>query len=456
MQYLLAAKANPDSTDRCGAQPLDSCRKGWPRAGDRPAPSRRWGGQPLDDASKRGHAACAKLLEAAGATRGAGAGARGGVAAAGAPSSAGVVESLACDMRDVKLLEKIGSGGFGDIFRATWRGTPVACKRIRADLINEEKRVALQDLAIEVTHLQQLRHPNICMLLGYSTSENNPVMLSELMRCSLLDVLRAGNVHGGGKPALSKRRSVRYAVQLAQGMNYLHTCKPPIMHRDLKPANLLVDFSGTLKVSDFGLAKLRPAPSARASDAKAAFMTGETGSYRFMAPEVFRHEEYDESVDVYSFSMILFYMLRGMPPFLHLGGVDAAVAAAIRQERPPIPRAWDEKITHLLQAAWSENPASRPSFQKAREAHDRPLSAHLWQARVTSPPRPLLAGPRHAPRVLQGQLQGLARGRPQEGGGREPRQGVRHLLSRAGATARRGREELHLWWEAFRREGKAS
>jgi len=276
-----------------------------------------------------------------------------------------VVESLACDMRDVKLLEKIGSGGFGDIFRATWRGTPVACKRIRADLINEEKRVALQDLAIEVTHLQQLRHPNICMLLGYSTSENNPVMLSELMRCSLLDVLRAGNVHGGGKPALSKRRSVRYAVQLAQGMNYLHTCKPPIMHRDLKPANLLVDFSGTLKVSDFGLAKLRPAPSARASDAKAAFMTGETGSYRFMAPEVFRHEEYDESVDVYSFSMILFYMLRGMPPFLHLGGVDAAVAAAIRQERPPIPRAWDEKITHLLQAAWSENPASRPSFQKA-------------------------------------------------------------------------------------------
>mmetsp|Transcript_17911 Transcript_17911/g.57667 ORF Transcript_17911/g.57667 Transcript_17911/m.57667 type:complete len:90 (-) Transcript_17911:324-593(-) len=54
-----------------------------------------------------------------------------------------------------------------------------------------------------------------------------------------------------------------------------------------------------------------------------------------------------------------------MPPFLHLGGVDAAVAAAIRQERPPIPRAWDEKITHLLQAAWSENPASRPSFQKA-------------------------------------------------------------------------------------------
>ena len=48
------------------------------------------------------------------------------------------------------------------------------------------------------------------------------------------------------------------ATALAQGMNYLHTCKPPILHRDLKPANLLLDFSDTLKVSDFGLAKLRP------------------------------------------------------------------------------------------------------------------------------------------------------------------------------------------------------
>ena len=56
-------------------------------------------------------------------------------------------------------------------------------------------------------------------------------------------------------------------------------------------------------------------------------MTGETGSYRFMAPEVFRHEEYDESVDVYSFSMIFYYMLRGQPPFMALGGVDGAPAA---------------------------------------------------------------------------------------------------------------------------------
>jgi serine/threonine protein kinase len=65
------------------------------------------------------------------------------------------------------------------------------------------------------------------------------------------------------------------------------------MHRDLKPANLLIDFSGVLKVSDFGLAKLRPTPT-KEKDPNKVFMTGETGSYRFMAPEVFRHEDYDE------------------------------------------------------------------------------------------------------------------------------------------------------------------
>ena len=68
-------------------------------------------------------------------------------------------------------------------------------------------------------------------------------MLSELMRCSMDDVLKT---HHDGDP-LPMSRAVRYATHFAQGMNYLHLCKPPIIHRDLKPANLLLDFSDTLK-----------------------------------------------------------------------------------------------------------------------------------------------------------------------------------------------------------------
>merc|ERR1719491_1894282 len=116
-------------------------------------------------------------------------------------------------------------------------------------------------------------------------------------------------------------------------MNHLHKCRPPIIHRDLKPANLLVDFNGTLKITDFGLAKIRANPE----QDEVFRMTGETGSYRFMAPEVFRHEGYCQTVDVYSYAMIFYYLLRSTPPWAGLSGLDAVKKAAVDGERPLIP-----------------------------------------------------------------------------------------------------------------------
>jgi serine/threonine protein kinase len=179
------------------------------------------------------------------------------------------------------------------------------------------------------------------------------------MKCSLLDVFKAHVVHG---TKLSHRKQIIYATQLAQGMNYLHNCKPPVMHRDLKPANLLVDHSGVLKISDFGLAKVRAKPTTNESDT--FLMTGETGSYRFMAPEVFRHEPYNETVDIYSYAMILFYLLEGRPPWPQLSGIKAVEQAAYAGERPVAPRSWDARLQSLLHQAWDENPSARPSFKR--------------------------------------------------------------------------------------------
>ena len=91
-------------------------------------------------------------------------------------------------------------------------------------------------------------------------------------------------------------------------------------------------------------------------------MTGETGSYRFMAPEVFRHEDYTETVDVYSYAMIFYYMIRGTPPWSGLSGLDAVTKAAVDGERPLIPRNVDARISTLLNRCWDENPRARPSF----------------------------------------------------------------------------------------------
>jgi serine/threonine protein kinase len=227
-----------------------------------------------------------------------------------------------------------------------------------AEMSENDKLEALADFRQEISILKSLRHPNIVLLLAYSTTENLEVMISELMKCSLLDIFKAHIVNGS---KMKKKDQIVYAIQLAQGMLYLHTCKPPIIHRDLKPANLLIDHHGVLKVADFGLSKVRPDPKKHEKDS--FLMTGETGSYRFMAPEVFRHQHYTETVDVYSYGMILFYLLDGKPPWPYDSGMVAVRKASDEGDRPSIPRSWDSRLQALLQDCWDENPSSRPSFR---------------------------------------------------------------------------------------------
>lgn len=211
--------------------------------------------------------------------------------------------SLYVDFEELEMVEKIGSGAFGEIYKCLWRGTNVAAKCIKSgkiqklwkskqdnfqedeDLSASAIQIALTDFRTEIGILRNLRHPNICMLLAYSATEDYEVMISELMQCSLQDVLKSHRLHSTHLP---KKKQIFYAKQLAQGMNYLHTCKPPVIHRDLKPANLLIDDSGTLKITDFGLAKIRPTLGKNSDGIMEPFvMTGETGSYRFMAPVSF-------------------------------------------------------------------------------------------------------------------------------------------------------------------------
>jgi serine/threonine protein kinase len=228
-----------------------------------------------------------------------------------------------------------------------------------AEIPDVDKNKALEDFRTEISILKSLRHPNIVLLLAYSTTKDLEVMISELMRCSLLDILKAHIING---TKMSLKDKIAYSIQLAQGMLYLHTCRPPIIHRDLKPANLLIDHSGVLKVADFGLSKIRPDP--KKQENQPFMMTGETGSYRFMAPEVFLHLSYNETVDVYSYGMILFYILDGKPPWPTENGLVAARKAAEEGDRPRIPRGWDNKIQILLQDCWDENPSTRPAFQQ--------------------------------------------------------------------------------------------
>ena len=217
-------------------------------------------------------------------------------------------ENMRVEFEELEMIDRIGSGAFGEIYKCRWRGTLVAAKiiktaKIRKEWVNrraqqaiadgkdvddairemdeaeretaddDEMDLAIQDFQQEISVLKSLRHPHIVLLLAYSTTENYECLISELMRCSLLDVFKSHLVQGTRMPL---RTQIIYATQLALGMNYLHTCKPAIIHRDLKPANLLIDHSGTLKISDFGLSKVRPDPGID-EEMEVYRMTGETG-----------------------------------------------------------------------------------------------------------------------------------------------------------------------------------
>jgi hypothetical protein len=275
------------------------------QAGSDPNASDRWGGRPLDDAKSGKHTSCIKALEHFGAEKGSHAGEVD-------ESKRREVANLEVDFGEVEMIDRIGAGAFGEIYKCRWRGILVAAKCIKsatirkkwlkakamesianggdvdevikdldeAEMTDQDKKAALHDFRLEISVLKSLRHPNIVLLLAYSTTENHEIMISELMSCSLLDIFKANIVHG---TKMRKKDQVIYATHLAQGMLYLQSCKPPIIHRDLKPANLLIDHSGVLKVADFGLCKLRPNPKKGNTDT--FIMTGETGSYRYAFSE---------------------------------------------------------------------------------------------------------------------------------------------------------------------------
>ncbi|KAH1161703.1 hypothetical protein AAZX31_01G049600 [Glycine max] len=246
----------------------------------------------------------------------------------------------------------IGKGSFGEILKAHWRGTPVAVKRILPSLSDD--RLVIQDFRQEVNLLVKLRHPNVVQFLG-AVTDRKPLML-------ITEYLRGGDLHKylKDKGALSPSTAINFGLDIARGMAYLHNEPNVIIHRDLKPRNVLLVNSSAdhLKVGDFGLSKLIKVQSAH----DVYKMTGETGSYRYMAPEVLKHRRYDKKVDVFSFAMILYEMLEGEPPFSNYEPYDGAKYVA-EGHRPSFRgKGYIPELRELTEQCWDADMKQRPSF----------------------------------------------------------------------------------------------
>eukprot|EP00045_Choanoeca_perplexa_P005804 m.48625 g.48625 ORF g.48625 m.48625 type:complete len:351 (-) comp13303_c0_seq3:34-1086(-) len=275
-------------------------------------------------------------------------------------------EAWELEVDQVKLGDQFASGAFGSIFRGRWRGLDVAVKKLRPEVAQDPR--ARADLIHEIYVLSHLRHPGLTMFLGAVTEGDTPMIVFEYCHGgNFLKHYEAMQTkkHFQWKPRRST--ALGWCLDLARALCFLHNCNPTVIHRDIKPENLLLTQDQRLKLTDFGISKemqRRRLTSKPTAITEPYVMTGKTGSKRWMAPEVFKCQpSYDESVDIYSFGMVAFFLLVGWVPFRDIDGdVIAARAAGQERLRPPT-STLEPKLGQLLSRCWAESAKARPSAE---------------------------------------------------------------------------------------------
>ena len=240
----------------------------------------------------------------------------------------------------------IGSGAFGEVKKAYWRKTLVSVKFLKTDFENKENQVI--PFIEEFNLLKQLRHPNILLYIGGNISGKQHFLITEYCENgNLFEFL-----HGAEPAELEDIERLNLALEIAQGINYLHSFKPPILHRDLKSLNILLDKNYVAKIADFGWARLRN-----------EHMTKLRGTFQWMAPEVISKENYTEKADVYSFGIILWEFWSKDPPYKGVKAKEVAIKVKNNKDyRPVIPDDVPEEIAELMECCWDADPEKRPTF----------------------------------------------------------------------------------------------
>jgi TolB-like protein len=228
-----------------------------------------------------------------------------------------------------EVVGPLGAGGMGEVYRARdgRLGREVAVKVLPSELSTDRER--LQRFEHEARSAAALNHPNILTVYDVGSHGGSPYLVTELLEGeSLRERLRRGG--------LAAREALGLAVQVARGLAAAHG--KGIVHRGLKPENLFLTRDGTVKILDFGLAKLtRPEgePEAEAETVSVS-LTGAgrvLGTVGYMAPEQVRGLSLDHRADLFAFGCVLYEMLTGRRAFS--GATAADTMSAILKEDPP-------------------------------------------------------------------------------------------------------------------------
>ena len=273
-------------------------------------------------------------------------------------------------------------------------------KTLRSDLPDDEHNKGILDLAVETQFLSTLSHPNILTLRGHANSdplESRYFVILDRLVSTLdhkLKLWRRDVETSSGYwlgPCIgyccSKSHVLRriwierfqVACDIANALDYLHTKE--IVYRDLKPDNVGFDFNGKLKMFDFGLAKCIKTSEDNTPDEDGLYnLTGNTGSLRYMAPEVALNKPYSLSVDVYSFGILFWQLCSLSVPYSGFSCKMHSDMVVGKGYRPRHDATWPESWRTLMSQCWSANRLCRPNFEYIKIAMHAELD--YWVASV--------------------------------------------------------------------------
>jgi Tol biopolymer transport system component len=262
-----------------------------------------------------------------------------------------------------EILSAIGAGGMGEVYRAhdARLGRDVALKVLLAATTADPDR--LRRFEQESRATAALNHPNIVAVFDVGTADGVRFVVSELLEGETLrDRLKTG--------AIPLRKAIEWGGQLTRGLAAAH--EKGIVHRDLKPENLFITRDGSLKILDFGIAKLMESAAASGATMTPTLQVGTTpgmvlGTIGYMSPEQVRGLSVDHRSDIFSVGAVLYEMVSGRRAFS--GASPADTMSAILNADPaefangdaPVPPVLDRIIRRCLE----KNPDER--FSSARD-----------------------------------------------------------------------------------------
>ncbi|KAK2971098.1 hypothetical protein RJ640_005245, partial [Escallonia rubra] len=292
-----------------------------------------------------------------------------------------------------KLIIKsvLARGTFGTVHRGIYDGQDVAVKLLdwgeeghRTDAEIASLRAAFTQ---EVAVWHKLDHPNVTKFIGATMgsselniqTENGHMGMPSNICCVVVEYLPGGALKSylikNRRKKLAFKVVVQMALDLARGLSYLHSQK--IVHRDVKTENMLLDKTRTIKIADFGVARVE---ASNPND-----MTGETGTLGYMAPEdvcltgalantsnfisyspfqVLNGNPYNRKCDVYSFGICLWEIYCCDMPYPDLSFSEVTSAVVRQNLRPDIPRCCPSSLANVMKRCWDANPDKRPEMEE--------------------------------------------------------------------------------------------